>query len=225
MNPAAKPIIFSGPMVLAVLEGRKTQTRRIVKPQPEKWNTAQRAPFTLPHEPRTWSPLADNSDDRVCPYELGAELWVRESWSIWDKTMTRIERESLRIPTGPNGLMPGSEGYWKRRVIYRCDGDPDPVNPWMWYPSIFMPRWASRITLEVTGVRVERLNEISEADAKAEGVEPWSFGPYQNMTTGEYGATYPYRGGFACVWDELQEAHTWKSNPWVWVYEFRKVEE
>jgi hypothetical protein len=87
-----------------------------------------------------------------------------------------------------------------------------------------MPKWAARTWLEVTGVRAERLQEITEEGAIAEGVPPWDFDPQQPMTTGELGADSPYRGGFAVVWDDINEKHTWKSNPWVWVYQFKLLE-
>ena len=99
-----------------------------------------------------------------------------------------------------------------------------------WRPSIHMPRWASRITLEITDIRVERLQEISEDDAKAEGVEPWVIGDgwreYGLPPDVEAAGTHPLRSArdsFASLWESINGPGSWKANPWVWVIEFRRV--
>lgn len=200
-----RPILFSGAMVRAILDGHKTQTRRIVKPQPPGW--------------ATHPSMAPSSTDLFCHWTDGGT----EDCAFWPKD------EPLRCPYGKPGDRLWVRETWAtlgRQVhaaVYRADNIGYPVERWR--PSIHMPKWASRITLEVTGVRVERVQRISEADAVAEGVDPWPFNPLQPMTTGELGADSPYRGGFAVKWDEINEDRgTWYSNPWVWVVEFNRIE-
>jgi len=164
-----RPILFSGPMVRAILEGRKTQTRRIVKPQPL----------------RDRGVMAFNDGEHPqmrCPYgKPGDRLWVRETWC------------------------PDVEPYTFR---YKADGD-EPLERWR--PSIHIPRWASRITLEVVSVRVERLQNISEDDALAEGI-----------TLVERG-TSPV-DQFNKLWESINGPGSWEANPWVWVVEFKRIE-
>ena len=153
-----RPILFSAPMVMAILAGTKTQTRRVIKPQP---SVAQNCPYGTP----------------------GDHLWVKETF--W---------------TGGDA------------VNYRADGEmPEYMRDVSrWKPSIFMPRKLSRITLEILDVRVERVQDISEEDAKDEG--------------GLYGAG-SYRDGFAVLWDSINgKKHPWESNPWCWVLTFKPCE-
>lgn len=169
-----KPILFSGPMVKAIFEGRKTQTRRVVK---------RNAYGRVERNGKQWH-IEDLDAVKACPYGVsGDRLWVKETFQI--------------VPTGHAGTMP----------IYRADGDQDRIVPGKWKPSIFMPRTASRLTLEITGVRVERLQDISQSDAIAEGVEPDSNVTEQSI--------------YAVLWDSINgEKHPRSSNPWVWVIAF-----
>jgi len=135
-----RPILFSGPMIRAILAGRKTQTRRVAK-----LTGAGRVKEAGSH--RNWH-LADPDAVKACPYGTpGDRLWVRETFCD-----TGCQRAVYRADTAVEN--------WKYRI---------------WRPSIYMPRWASRITLEITDVRLERLQDISEADAAAEGVEQVEF--------------------------------------------------
>ena len=115
----------------------------------------------------------------------------------------------------------------RQRTRFAADGT-EPYGKWT--PAIHMPRWASRLTLEVVSVRVERLNDISEEDAQAEGVAPFfevykGMGQEQTISTGERAADAPHRASFACLWDEINgDRALWKSNPWVWVVEFKRAE-
>lgn len=195
-----KPILFSGPMVRSILEGKKTQTRRIVNPQPEgvaKEKDEDRI-YPWPESKTGWRMTNIHNNGNLhlysykninCKYgKIGDRLWVRETFSIY------------RHPTSPV-------------VHYRADcGEDDKTLKWK--PSIFMPRWASRINLEVTGVRVERLQDISEEDAIKEGV-------YCAIETDE-NCTAPSEC-FKRLWESINGAESWKQNPWVWVVEFRKV--
>lgn len=205
-----RPIRFSAPMVRAILEGRKTQTRRVVKPQPVidrtwlgGWKHETRKATTA-----LGSPLIANA----CPYgQPGDRLWVRETWA--PRTL---------------GAWPLMDQHMK--PIYRASED-RPEWKQIWKPSIHMPRWASRITLEVTGVRVERLQDISEADAIAEGVERTITGDgwrrYCNDPELEACGLTPCASAansFRSLWEWINSPDSWTANPWVWVVEFRRLQ-
>lgn len=151
-----------------------------------------------------------DGDGMTCPYGVpGDRLWVKETWgkSLHSEGYDENGYEVVRICPA-----------YKADGMYRCGKPANPEIPW-WSP-IFMPRWASRLTLEVTGVRVERLQKISEADAKAEGVQ-LSCGQSEKND-------YPnYKRSFHQLWDKLnaQRGYPWASNPWVWIVEFRKAGE
>ena len=228
-----RPILFSALMVRAILEGRKTQTRRIVKPQPIGGETiwfredAEWPSFVVGTQRDNGGLRISASRPIECPHgKPGDRLWVREAHGIFSVDGSYVsvgykarlpEGKTLADTDGGLDVIPvydREQVYWAERHI-----DPD-----KWRPSIFMPRWASRITLELTGVRVERLNEITEEDAEAEGATPWEFDPDQPLTTGERAGDSPHRSGFAYLWDCINEDRaTWKSNPWVWVEGFRLV--
>jgi hypothetical protein len=176
-----RPILFSGPMVKAILEGRKTQTRRVVK-----------SPDPLCFDPR---PIRQD-------YEVGMRLWVRETW-MPDGADVRFE------------MMKRGEIPWAVRY---AASEPALGKMFKWHPSIFMPRPACRIILEVTDVRVERINDCSEEDAKAEGA-PILGHPLV------FGLKPTYRGGFATRWDALngKRGYGWEKNPWVWVIGFKRI--
>jgi hypothetical protein len=205
-----RPILFSGPMVRAIREGRKTQTRRVMKPQPAQDDVGDglivfRYPATKPTEPHfRW--VATRRPHEVCPYfetfcpygVPGDRLWVKEAWQHED---TCCDDHRCGQPTH----------------IYHKATEVAPDTFASWRPSIHMPRWASRIDLEVTGVRVERLQEISREDARAEGVEPRIPGQLTAASLDEY--LYAFRD----VWDSLngKRGSGWDADPWVWVIEFR----
>lgn len=199
-----RPILFSGPMVRAILNGRKTQTRRVVKPQDyiEAWENG--AVMTK----NGWIPELDN------PYgQPGDRLWVREKHKIW-------------LPDGgpewsciyDDGQSADGLATWDEGDQYLSPEDAGlHVLPKRWRPSIYMPRWASRITLEITGVRVERLNEISEDDARAEGMPTGQVHPEM------YDSLYS-RDRFIETWESINGPESWDENPWVWVVEFQRIE-
>ena len=184
-----RPIIFSGDMVTAILAGRKTMTRRIVKPQPpDGGRVALRS--------SGWVYVDCNGDalgPAYCPY-AAPRLWVREAWRV-------------------NGNEHDYANATRDNVFYRAD------EPWNtnagWKPSIHMPRWASRITLQITDVRVERVQDITDDDALAEGVDR------TNSSIPGYATQR-----FQKLWDSINAArgYPWAANPVVWVIEFRKVE-
>ncbi len=180
-----KPILFSAPMVRALLAGTKTQTRRAVKPQP------QDEVFQHPVS-RQWLESVNGEESGLrCPYgQPGDRLWVRETWT----------------PCGP---LP-TDG-----VLYRSDFPEGPLSI-KFKPSIHMPRWASRITLDITDVRVERLQDISEADAQAEGCPIECMSP----TGDDSGSAIYGPAGYRALWDTINGHGSWDANPWVWVVEF-----
>lgn len=199
-----RPVLFNGDMVRAILDGRKTQTRRVLANQP----TTHYDGFTFeagkhyPHIVRGGMTLL-SSEGFGCPFgQVGDRLWVRETFM--DLTGTGIEAITGQF-----------EGY-----AYRADTTPhgDEVRKeykLKWIPSLHMPRKACRLVLEITGVRVERLNDISNDDAKAEG--------YPAEREADGGSCDPWLW-FRDLWDGIYPEQTFKDNPWVWVIEFRRVE-
>lgn len=244
----SRPIPFSAPMIRALLEGRKTQTRRIVKPQPlgfadtdqiagwESGNTALRGTkgnyhLVKLHESanRMLSCQGIPRDvDYFCPYgKPGDRLWLRENFrlpkSLNAMNCTQVAERMLDL---------GYTAPWAP-IRYESDGATinatertnSPHSLWGgdWgrlRVARFMPRWASRITLEITDVRVEHVQEISEEDAEAEGIRRteggWWAGPRDNYMV----PSAAYRE----LWDSINGAGSWSSNPWVWVITFKRVE-
>lgn len=198
-------------MVRAILDGRKTQTRRVVGPQPN----------TKPQQSEYDSSWGFVSGARMMqvrsPYgEAGDSLWVREAFQV-DDTWTEPDCECIAYKADLQIRQCDSEnGKLWSPLPFRLDGDPnkgDANRPGNWRPSIHMPRWASRITLEVTGVRVERVQEISAADCVREGF----------VATPENSASFA-RAWFQELWDSLnaKRGHSWESNPFCWVIDFRQ---
>lgn len=208
----ARPIIFGAPMVRAILTGQKSQTRRVVKLP--KWMAAMHGNLDAPSTFRDPGfgdgqylhvTLDDEIVERVtCPYGWrGDRLWVRETWGtiVWS-------------------VIYGDRRAPRTEIVYRAGPHPfdkDVPHGWpdggRWRPSIHMPRSASRLTLDVTNVRVERLQDISEDDARAEGL-------------GLTGLIQPGHaaGCYSRLWDEINAKRApWASNPWVWVIEFQRV--
>lgn len=241
-----RPILFSGPMVRAILEGRKTQTRRIVKPMSgmqKEWLDSDMI-NSVPHGDMMaggWQmhhPLAGTRhkfNGRIvdepynsplgwirCPYgQPGDRLWVREEhfrfghWEPVSGVRTKGGRQKWKFVADTHEILFASPESFRKGRHHK-----DPATP-AWHKRLarFMPRAASRITLEITVVRVERLNGISEANAKAEGATP---------TVPIYGdcGGYPHEGhrdGFRSLWESINGEGSWAANPWVWVIEFRRL--
>lgn len=184
-----RPILFSGAMVRAILDGSMTQTRRFVKGEALRWLADGFTPEFV----------ADYKN-KLCPYgQPGDRLWVRETWARDSEDDALFYRADVGS---------GNEAdEWQRNID-------DGANGYRWRPSIHMPRDVSRITLEVTGVRVERLQEIGEVDARAEGA-PWAA-----CSSPQVGS---HKAGFAQLWEGINGAESWSANPWVWVIEFEVV--
>ena len=200
-----KPIIFSTPMVQAILEGRKIMTRRIVKPQPKISMVDARLVRAVAIPLQTEYVVDDKKTIR-CPYGVpGDRLWVRETF------LNTGSQEYLNKITGKSFVYKADCGDMDRLSIQEAMCDLG----WKWKPSIFMPHEACRIFLEITDVKVERLNNISEPDAKREGVIP-------DMAT-DHPSGYLYRFPFLDLWNKINAKCSWKSNPWVWVITFKRI--
>ncbi|WP_122583228.1 hypothetical protein [Pseudomonas viridiflava] len=201
-----RPILFSAPMVRAILEGRKTVTRREVKVQPR--SSADIGSFGR-GQPFIRHPDVTKANPE-CPYgRPGDQLWVREAWQA-DEQVNAV---------APRELSHGEP------ILYPADGASrqtgcSMIKPGKTRPSIHMPRWVSRILLEITDVRVERLHEISLAQVQREGCEVrqfWLFGA-NTAEAQKIGASV-----FSGLWSSINGAESWNANPWVWVVEFKRV--
>lgn len=228
-----RPILFSGEMVRAILAGRKTQTRRVVKPQPSDTFLASDVgmyhPTFIDKDGEQYpGPVrfgaADENEDFPFPYGIiGSHLWVRETWK------PHCEGEiSPEFPLGTcikyraDGTCIKPEN-WTTEQGQWCEAQEESKN---WKPSIFMPRYASRITLEIVAVRVERLQEINEADARAEGVEPGILcndGMLATPMDAEEESRATCRDSYEFLWDCINGAGSWALNPWVWVIELKTL--
>jgi len=222
-----RPILFNGPMVRAILDGSKTQTRRILKSNCQEIgerDDGSRWP---------WSEHPDTAADHwhACPLgQPGDRLWVRETW------LEDPEDDGTWHYTQYMGCKGSSLSEIPRKFqkpdhcIYREGWDGPGLT---WRPSIHMPRWASRILLEITGVRVERLQDISRKDAVAEGLHRyehvWRDAEYP-LDDVAYEPTKGWATRYSCpvqayhaLWESINGAGSWNANPWVWVVEFKRV--
>lgn len=205
----ARPMLFSAPMVRAILDGRKTQTRRIVKPQPPKGTEKVISQtekigqsFLCMSQPENGfrSVIPANHSKKhpamIPPHgQVGDLIWVRETCKA----------------IGPKH---------EPEIMYSDHDDYDIATKelgWRVLPSIYMPRRESRITLKIAGVRVERLQDVSGADAKAEGVNS------QLICSNRLGPAGSYRMNFTLLWESINGPTSWNENPWVWVYEFEPI--
>ncbi len=206
-------MIFNGEMVRAILDGRKTQTRRIINPQPEATLSGSLSGKWL-NRPLNGLLLPKIEDIAIhCPFGVvGDRIWVRETWARYN-----IDQNS-------------------HDIAYRATTPADWPEEGRWRPSIHMPRWASRIMLEITDVRVERLQDISEEDAKAEGLAEitkdgslFKFGiPDRDGYPGADDNGCPWTewernpvDAYCKLWQSIYGEESWQANPWVWVIEFK----
>lgn len=224
-----KPILFSEAMVKAILQGHKTQTRRVIAPQPDGVSCSGN-----PYLYKEIVVVRDHCLEKIshpdgqpntlfidiikCPYQEGMKLWVRETWNVLDSDGCR-----------PRDITPRP-----KRVIYRARGDKYPF----WRPSIFMPRWASRLQLLIKNITAERLQDITKEDAIAEGIRfmyrdlgmvPCSWYEVPGLIgTDAYGIHDVRRvkepvDGFRELWDSINSGYAWNTNPWVWKLEFEVI--
>jgi hypothetical protein len=244
------PILMNSAMVRATLAGSKTQTRRVVKPQPsEHWTPysygevhkmredgefvmRKGAPVVLGFGPSNW----DGDEAYACPYgQPGDRLWVREAFDP-------IEGQSPTHPViGVDYRASHPTRYPTEEDRHKAGSDAINIYQWRikdshgmrkWKPSIHMPRWASRIDLEITSVRVERLQDISETDAAAEGIEGaticgvryWRDYSLSDDEAQCSPMLTSQIASFRSLWESINGPGSWDSNPWVWVIEFRRVQ-
>ncbi len=220
-----RPILFSSPMVHALLNGTKTKTRRIVKDQDRIRKNGDIVEY-LNHF-GNWQPWEDRAKTMRCPYgQPGDRLWVRETWmpdaprdGTWDDFAFFGSKGS------PLSMIP-RRFQTPKHCLFRASWDSEKAPLVGWKPSIHMPRWASRINLEITSVRVERLQDISEADAIAEGIEKVgeffgvpSFRDYGGGKTGCEAIL-----SYETLWESINGPGSWDANPWVWRIEFERAE-
>jgi hypothetical protein len=208
-----RPTLFSTEMVRAILDGRKTQTRRVIKPQPEGNVVSDIL------QPHIFYLGGDPDKEIQCPYGQGGDrLWIREAWvSYGDNFLYRADGEEYYDTCStPSGGYP--ENCRHHPSCIGCTVEAVPIK---WRPSIHMPHWASRINLEITGIRVERIQDITENDAQSEGVPS-----YEPDDFPVAGATYGiYKDRFTTLWNNINEkrGYGWDVNPWCWCIEFKKV--
>ena len=226
-------MIFNGEMVRAILDGRKTQTRRIMKNQPAGDYPDTPALIRSVDGGFQWYGHYGESSIFNCPFgAVGDRIWVRETWGVVSHELDedgRIQPWNPDRPATTIHEMPFGNGYYSGHAIYAADGnftwgDDDGYEDGRscWKPSIHMPRAACRILLEVTSVRVERLNSISQEDAQAEGMELTGWRPtYSDPDSG--GEVWTPYDNFAQLWESIYGEESWKANPWVWVIEFKVV--
>ena len=223
-------MIFNGEMVRAILDGRKTQTRRIMKVQPSDGFHPTHNGYDLDLNAHWYTPgvvdkngylqpakkdvfgVADENEGYACPFgAVGDRIWVREAFQgpLVSEELLEEYRAYPEKFENPEYCEYAADGG--PRPEY-CDLDDNLRHGWR--PSIHMPRWASRLTLEITSVRVERLRDLSEDDAKSEGITPPSGGVLPG---------WEYRINFRELWMSIYGSDNWEANPWVWVIEFKVV--
>lgn len=206
-----RPILFNAPMVRALLDGTKTQTRRAMKPQMVYGNVCGLFNSWYLPKGKDGGTLWPNAKEQIlatCPYgQVGDQLWVRETFM--DMRGTGIEHD-------------GKGDYYYRADVTDYGEESRKDYGLKWKPSIFMPRAASRITLEITSVRVERLQDVTAADALAEGVIQLPDGGYSLPDTKHYSDSPDE--SYASLWESINGSGSWDLNPWVWVIEFKRVQ-
>lgn len=218
-----RPILFNSEMVRAILDGRKTQTRRVAKIDLGSWLDGQAdkidesdLSFSIGEGHSGFGLYVscteypeEGSEFFKCPFgKPGDRLWVRETWrrgsASWHHTKPENSEITISYKAG------GVSGFITRPYLERLPGDSKSSEGWV--PSIHMPRWASRITLEIKNVRAERLNDISNEDALSEGMTPCPTGAHECQCQ---------KNQFQFLWAKLYGNNP--SNPWVWVYEFEVI--
>lgn len=206
-----RPILFSGPMIRALLNGTKTQTRRVVKPQPTE------SPAGLLGEMNQLTLMGPGGYAVKCPYGTYFDrLWVRETWATVDTTGSYGDLTAVEIAYRSTEHLRYAQG---RGVQFLSEEKAEPYTGGKfsdrWRSPIYMPRWASRLSLEITNIRAERLQDITEEDAIAEGCTVHLPGAADEIETA--------REQYARLWESINGPGSWAENPWVWVVSFKVV--
>ncbi|WP_411178240.1 hypothetical protein ACHQIY_15290 [Klebsiella pneumoniae] len=214
-------MIFNGEMVRALLDGRKTQTRRIVKGTDsavkfcKEWNINGEEVFVVLGE-KDHTGMNPVLGAISCPFgAVGNRIWEREAFRV------RSRATDVAILVYKASERNSWTEQTHRVPVAVCN---KPATPEKWTPSLHMPRWASRILLEITDVRVERLNAINEHDAQAEGVAKLRGGFWKHYQPGWTQHQLSARGSFVTLWKSIYGDESWNSNPWVWVIKFKRIE-
>ncbi len=225
-----RPILFSGEMVRSILDGRKTVTRRVIKrlagfgPITDfQISTTKGYDFEFRNKRKLWNSVLRGRVVGACPYgQPGDRLWVRETFChLYDMDTPPYFDESRAktyyAATDETPTLMDGDGF----TVYRKDG----AERSPWKPSIHMPRKYSRITLEITSVRVERLKEISEEDSRAEGIEWTEGGPlHAHLSFDDGHFNFPNaKKAYRFLWERIKGAGSWDLNPYVWVVGFKRV--
>ena len=258
MSTQAKPILMNGAMVRAILDGRKLQTRRVIKPQPRCTGTSNLDRIEYSEYFQGWMPTSPSGKIGIfepwkynCPFGVsGNRLWVRETWRIMGllyeeepciQYKAGLAEQSCYVPD--DWLDMRWEDWYERqsaKLVEDCEkaglkpnNDYDELYRWerdtcptRWQPSIHMPKFAARIWLEVVSVRAERLQEISEQDIIAEGIQPDMVDSGALDPNGGWGIDVAdYHHPFMALWDNLnaKRGHPWSANDWVWVVSFNQL--
>jgi len=226
-----RPILFNGPMVRAILAGKKTQTRRPLKPQP---GPAPEGEYFDAYRGGKRGVSGEHSASGACfwtndnkqvlafwaepPAAVGDVLWVRETWQKFDQDADSVPLDRLGPASPTKGIHNGRSITW--RAAYLADGQHVDLElgEVKWQPSIHMPRWAARIFLRVTDVRVQRVQDITEEDARAEGMQE----PSVVQAIG--GGDVTERRVFARLWSSVYGASSWERDEWVWALTFERVD-
>jgi hypothetical protein len=217
-----RPILFSAPMVRAILEDRKTQTRRVVKPQPFiaelssgdlDGELVKRPHWCIDLEDdrkRSAWPVGEEPYWTHCPYgKPGDRLWVRETWTgTWHETCGSENMHIAYAADGGEKFVIAPKDYVLPKAAAKVSG---------WVSPLFIRRFASRILLEITDVRVQRLQDISEEDAIAEGADPIAEEVSSDLSI-------RYRAAFHSLWSRINGIGSWSANPWVWAITFKRIE-
>lgn len=222
--PRWRPILFTAAMVRAILAGTKTVTRRLIALREFQPSDTPGYDWTFRDRSALWQDFTSERMLASSPYGVrGDMLWVRETWGLHAfGDETDWARGSVRDCSE-------DEIRSQYHLTFRADWGPLQEGA-RWRPGIFMPRWASRIALAIESVRIERLLDITDDDARREGVEPFftrfpEIGRDQRITDGMYARDEEHRASFACTWDEINgDRALWNTNPFVWRVEFRRLE-
>lgn len=242
-EPRERALVMSPFSIPHILDGSKTQTRRLLTLTEFDHSRTEGYDWCFRDKRMCWNDVNHDRLLELCPYgKVGDHLWIKEAWRSWPRVCHEDEQDDdhahdehckqiyVAYKATPRlGFRAEPDG---KEITYLEESTPLERNPNLlgpWNNPRFMPKWAARIRLVLTEVRVQSLQDISEADAKAEGCPPFferyeGIGRDQRICTGELAREQPYRACYACIWDEINgDRALWSTNPWVWALTFRRI--